>query len=268
MSVLMNIDSVNKSYRKGKMQNHILKNVNMKIEKGKIITLLGESGGGKTTLAKLIIGLEELDTGEIFFKDRNLHKLKKRTFNDCVSIQYIFQDPYAALEEKTNVLKTLEEPVKLCKRNRKDYMKPEDALKMVGIQDKDFIYKKINTLSGGQRQKVCIARALITKPDFIIADECTAMLDEKSSKEIIRIFKRLNEDLNLTFLIITHNSYIIHNLSTEIYVMNKGKIIEFGNKYRILNSPKHQYTKKYIESMKKIEGGYKFGQNHTYRFNI
>lgn len=256
MSDLLRIVNVSKSYTNSSIKKKVLSSINISIKSGCIAALIGDSGSGKTTIARLIIGLEHTDTGDIFLGSKKLDTLKKRDFDDCASIQYIFQDPYAAMEENSSVLEVINEPKIICKRRRRNTFDISDALKLVGLDINEFGKRKINSLSGGQRQKLCIARALITRPKIIIADECTSMLDEKSKKEINSIFRYVNKRFGITFLVITHDIYVINNLCDEIFVINEGKLVEFGEKNEIIQFPKHDYTIAYMNSMKRIEGGF------------
>jgi len=252
MDLLLEAVGINKEFAGN---NTVLKNVSLKVESGSIVALIGDSGGGKTTLCRVFTGLENVSSGKVLFKGKELGCLRRRSFEECASMQYIFQDPYAALEEESTVYSVLREPVSLCRKRRRDYMSPEDALDWVGLPVETFLKRKIKTLSGGQRQKIGIARALITRPDLIVADECTSMLDRQSSAEIGHIFKQLNQKIGLSFIIVTHDIHFLYRVVDYIYVLHEGVIVEAGPKERILNIPCADYTREYMESMREIEGG-------------
>lgn len=204
MGILLETVGINKEFSGRKP---VLKNVNFKLRSGGIVALIGDSGGGKTTFCRVLTGLEKASAGKILFKGKELGPLRGRSFANCASIQYIFQDPYAALGAESTVCSVLREPVSLCRKRRRDYMPAEEALEWAGLPAATFLSRKIKTLSGGQRQRVGIARALIPRPDLIIADECTSMLDGQSAAEIGRIFKQLNQKLGLSFIIVTHDRH-------------------------------------------------------------
>jgi ABC-type glutathione transport system ATPase component len=252
VDILLEAAGINKEFAGN---NAVLKNVSLKIRSGSIVALIGDSGGGKTTLCRVFTGLEKASSGKVLFKGKEMSCLRGRSFEDCASIQYIFQDPYAALEEESTVCGVLLEPVSLCRKRGRDYMSPEEALDWAGLPAAAFLSRKIKTLSGGQRQRVGIARALIPRPDLIIADECTSMLDGQSTTEIGRIFKKLNKKLGLSFIIVTHNMHFLYQVVDYIYVLHEGLIVEAGPKDRILNIPCANYTREYMESMREIEGG-------------
>lgn len=187
--------------------------------------------------------------------------LRKRSFEECAFIQYVFQDSYASMADEVTVISTLSEPAKLCQRNHREYLDPQEALVLVGLSVEEFEDRKIKTLSGGQRQKIAIARALITRPQIIIADESTSMLDESSLKEMSSIFRRANTLFGISFIIVTHNKSTLYDLCTSIYVLDRGRIVEAGPREEVLTSPKAEYTRKYLECMLNIEGRTDFEQN-------
>lgn len=253
MDILLEAAGLNKEFAGN--NGAVLKNVSLKVRSGSIVALIGDSGGGKTTLCRVFTGLEKAGSGKVLFKGKEMSCLRGRSFEDCASIQYVFQDPYAALEEESTVCSVLREPVSLCRKRRRDYLPPEEALEWVGLSAATFLSRKIKTLSGGQRQRVGIARALIPRPDLIIADECTSMLDGQSAAEIGRIFKKLNKNLGLSFIIVTHDMHFLYQVVDYIYVLHEGEIVEAGPQDRILNVPRANYTREYMESMREIEGG-------------
>jgi len=243
----------------------ILSGVNLNLEEGSIIALIGESGGGKTTLCRILMGLDTADSGNVFLLGKEVGRLRMRSFAECASIQYVFQDPYASMADEARVISTLSEPARLCKRNHRDYLEPEEALVLAGLSGEEFLERKIKSLSGGQRQKIAIARALITRPQIIIADESTSMLDESSAQEMSSIFRRVNKLLGVSFLIVTHNKHTLFDLCTFILVLHQGKIVEAGPKEEVLTSPQAEYTRQYLECMLNIEGRTDFEQNNVHR---
>lgn len=240
----------------------ILQGVNLEVPEASLVALIGESGGGKTTLCRILTGLEKPDSGEIYLEGKVLGTLRQRSFEECTSIQYVFQDPYASMEEDSTVKSTLAEPVRLCRRNGRKYLEPGEALRYVGFDEKGLLERKIKTLSGGQRQKIALARALVTYPRIIIADESTSMLDEKSVREIAGIFKNLNRRLGISFVIVTHNVDIMFGLCKILYVFRDGRIVDDGPRERVFSSPRAAYTVQFIECMKKLKGGTFFEQDN------
>lgn len=250
MKEILVVDKVNKFYG----ERLVLKDINIAFNEGDMVAIIGESGGGKTTLAKLIIGLEELNSGEILYEGVKLKSLRKRDFKYCADIQYIFQDPYAALEENKTVREVLTEPIRICKRHKRNTLTPSEALEIVDKNLLSYMDKKIENLSGGQRQKVSIARALIPMPKIIIADECTSMLDEGSSEEVLNAFENIRENQRMTVLSIVHEVDFQKDPWNRIIVMKDGIVVEdLGFKEFQINC-KSDYSKKLIESYRFLRG--------------
>lgn len=248
MKELIQLMNIRKDYA----QKSVLNGVNLTLRKGSVYGLIGETGSGKSTIARIMAGLETPKEGEMLFRGKKIGGLRLRSFDECAAIQYIFQDPYSSLEAENTVQQVLSETVVLCRRHkRENIMDCQEAMSLVGFDDfaawKD---RKVNTLSGGQRQKLCIARAIIPKPQCIIADESTAMLDQFSSREIYGILKRLSIEIEVTLMMITHQWNVVAALCDEIYILRDGKIVESGITSDILENPDSKYAKELIGSMK------------------
>lgn len=250
MKEILVVDKVNKFYG----ERLVLKDINIAFNEGDMVAIIGESGGGKTTLAKLIIGLEELNSGKILYEGVKLKSLKKRDFKYCADIQYIFQDPYAALEENKTVNEVLTEPIRICKRHKRNTLTPSEALEIVDKSLLSYMDKKIENLSGGQRQKVSIARALIPMPKIIIADECTSMLDEGSSEEVLNAFENIRENQRVTVLSIVHEVDFQKDPWNRIIVMKDGIVVEDLSFKEFQINCKSDYSKKLIESYRFLRG--------------
>lgn len=243
--------------------------VNLEIKKGEILAIAGESGCGKSTLAKTILKLIKPKSGEICYKGQNIFdissKLQKAYYQE---VGMIFQNPYASLDPKMTVLEIIKEPLlahsnmrnfstdlKSIKEMTKSELK-EIVLKIakqVGLDESD-LNKYPHEFSGGQRQRIAIARALILKPDFVIADEPVSALDVSIQAQIINLLTDLKREFNLTMLFISHDLSVIKYLSDRVAVMYLGKIVEIGTTDEIFNSPKHPYTKALLNSVPKLNG--------------
>lgn len=234
-----------------KNDNKVLKNVNLDIKKGEIVSLVGESGCGKTTLANCILKLIIPEKGEILFSGQDILKFnKKETFEYRKKIQMIFQNPYSSLNPKMKIYEILEEPLIIHKeKERKE--KILEIINLVGINEGD-LKKYPHEFSGGQRQRIAIARALILKPEFIVADEPVSALDVSICAQIINLLKDLKEKLNLTILFVSHDLNLVRYLSDKIAVMNRGKIVEFGNAEEIFSNPRDDYTKFLLSSIRTV----------------
>jgi len=258
MENLIQIKNLEKTYIQEKTffnakkeDNLVLKNINLDIKKGEIVSLVGESGCGKTTLANCILKLITPEKGEILFDGADILKFdKKQTFEYRKKIQMVFQNPYSSLNPKMKIIDTLLEPLIIHKqKNRTERV--HEIIKMVGINESD-LKKYPHEFSGGQRQRIAIARALILKPDFIVADEPVSALDVSICAQIINLLIDLKNELNLTILFISHDLNLVRYLSDKIAVMDKGRIVEFNTTEEIFENPKDEYTKFLLSSIRTV----------------
>lgn len=241
------------SFLKVKKDAHlVLKDINLEINKGEIVSLVGESGCGKTTLANCILKLIVPNQGEILYENENILDFnKKETFNYRKKIQMIFQNPYSSLNPKMKIKDTLLEPLIIHKEKNKNE-KLLEIIDLVGIS-KDDLQKYPHEFSGGQRQRIAIARALILKPEFIVADEPVSALDVSICASIINLLTDLREKLNLTILFISHDLNLVRYLSDKTAVMNKGEIVEYNLTDEIFLNPKDEYTKYLLSSIRTVK---------------
>jgi len=207
--------------------------------------LVGESGCGKTTIAKLILRLEEPTSGDVFFERRNIFQLSNRELRRLrPSMQLIFQDPYGSLNPRMNVKSIIAEGLKFHKlETRKgEEQGVAELLEMVGLKPKDMS-RYPHEFSGGQRQRISIARALSVNPKFIIADEPVSALDVSIQAQILNLLMELKETLNLTYLFISHDLVVVKHISDRVAVMHRGKIVETATTSELFQNPTHPYTK-------------------------
>ena len=230
----------------------VLKNINLDIKKGEIMSLVGESGCGKSTLANCILKLITPEKGKILFNGENILEFNKnQTFEYRKKIQMIFQNPYSSLNPKMKIKETLMEPLIIHKEKDKEN-KIREIIDLVGIANAD-LKKYPHEFSGGQRQRIAIARALILKPEFIVADEPVSALDVSICAQIINLLIELKEKLNLTILFISHDLNLVRYLSDRISVMDKGRIVECDKTEEIFKNPKDSYTKFLLSSIRTIK---------------
>ncbi len=240
----------------GKKQTiHAINGLSLYVKKGEILSIAGESGCGKSSLAKLIMKLIEPKSGEIKFEDNNILNLKNKNDikNFYKKIQMIFQNPYSSLNPKSTVGSILREPLEInTNYNSKEIDKIiEEKLAQVGL-DKSVLKLYPHEFSGGQRQRIAIARALVSEPELIIADEPVSALDVSIQAQIINLIKSLKDNNNLTFLFISHDLSVIRYLSDRIAIMYLGEIVETGQTEEIFENPKHPYTKALLASVPKM----------------
>ena len=231
---------------------HALKGINLEIKKGEILALVGESGCGKSTLGNCILKLLDVTSGEILFEGENiLNYDKKQTKAFRKQAQMIFQNPYSSLNPKMKIKEILEEPLKIHGiKNKKETV--YETIKLCGLNQND-LKKYPHEFSGGQRQRIAIARALVLKPKFIVADEPISALDVSIAAQIINLLIELKDKLDLTFLFISHDLNIVKYISERTAVLNKGKIVEMGSTDEIFENPKEDYTKLLLGSIPKVD---------------
>lgn len=217
---MIEVKNITKSYGYEKNKVDVLKNISFSIKEGSFVAIIGTSGSGKTTLLKCISGIDMIDSGEIFYENRDITKLdsEQRKLFRRANIGMVFQnfDLLPILNVRENILL----PLKLNHlKTNEDYF--NEIVDVLGIKDKQK--KRISELSGGEQQRVAIARALITKPKLVCADEPTGNLDRNNTLEVMNLFKRINTEINTTIFMITHD-YQIAECADEIIKIDDGRI--------------------------------------------
>ncbi len=231
-------------------------NISFKISEGEVFSLVGESGCGKTTTGRLIVRLEKPDSGRIVFEGQDITFANEKLLRPLRrKMQIIFQDPYASLNPRMTVGDAIAEPLVIHGIMSKKEAK-EEALKMlesVGLTPSVTFYKAFpHQLSGGQRQRVVIARAMILKPKFIVADEPVSMIDVSLRASILKLLMKFKNIYNLTMLFITHDLAVARLISNTIAVMYLGKIVEMAPVDELVENPLHPYTKALLSSVPTI----------------
>ena len=225
--------------------------INITICRGKTLGVVGESGCGKSTLARTIMNLIPPTDGEVIFNGKDItkmsHKELRRARRD---IQMVFQDPYASLNPRMRVKDILCEPIIIHNLTTKEeaMKKAENLLEMVGL-DKSSMGRYPHEFSGGQMQRICIARALMLEPKMIICDECVSALDVSIQAQIINLLIRLQKQLGITMIFISHDLRVVRHISTEVAVMYLGKIVEYASTDELFDNPIHPYTKALISAV-------------------
>jgi oligopeptide/dipeptide ABC transporter ATP-binding protein len=226
-------------------------NISFEVEKGKTMGLVGESGCGKSTTARLLTRLIEPTGGKVYFNETEILGLPLRKFHDFrKEIQVVFQDPFASLNPRKRLSEIIGRSLQihLGMNGKRKTERVADLLDMVGLQP-GHVHRYPHEFSGGQRQRIGIARALASNPSLIIADEPVSSLDVSVQAQILNLFKRLQKELNLTYIFISHDLGVVEHVSDTVAVMYSGKIVEYGPVREIFLNPIHPYTKALIASI-------------------
>ena len=258
MNEILRVEGLNKkvtkkSFFKSKSEKVTASdNVSFSLNDNEILAIAGQSGSGKSTIAKLILRAIEPDSGKIFFEgaevDSNSSNLKKLR----MQCQMVYQDPYDSINPRMKIFDIISEPLEIHKIGTKEVRKKIvlDVLQQVRLEPANDIAKKYpHMLSGGQRQRVVIARALVVKPKMIIADEPVSMLDVSIRAEILELMSEIHNNNKISFIYITHDLATAKYFADRIIILYEGKIVETGNVNDVLTKPKHPYTKALIEAI-------------------
>jgi peptide/nickel transport system ATP-binding protein len=243
--------------RKPRQFVHAVDGVSFVIEKGKTLALVGESGCGKSTVARLLVGLYEPTRGTVHFDGQDTGVLKSsaaelRTLRR--RMQMIFQDPYASLNPRWTVLDIIGEPLRehgLCSEDAALRSKVGELLHSVGLAAPDMA-KFPHQFSGGQRQRISIARALATQPEFLVCDEPTSALDVSVQAQVLNIMKDLQRKQGLTYLFISHNLAVVRHVSDSVGVMYLGRLVELAEKVALFAQARHPYTRMLLDAIPDI----------------
>ena len=263
---LVEVKNIKKTFQEG-MFTEASKNtvmavddVSFAVKEGESFGLVGESGSGKSTIAKMIVNLFKPSSGEIFFDNVCITKIKrnKEMMNFRKQIQMIFQDPYSSLNGRLKVEDIIAEPIKLhnptiTNNDLNNYI--NDLLESVELSQKSST-RYSHEFSGGQRQRISIARALATQPRLLVCDEPTSALDVSIQAQILNLLKDLQEQLNLTILFISHDLAVVRQMCDRIGVLRNGKLCEVSDTEKLFLEPKHEYSKELLRLMPKIESIY------------
>ena len=258
MNEILKIENLSKNFAKKSLfqsETEIVTasdNVSFSLKENEILAIAGQSGSGKSTIARLILRAIEPDSGKIFFEGDQVSDNSSGLKKLRMQCQMVYQDPYDSINPRMKIFDIINEPLEIHSVGTKESRKKMvfDALQQVKLEPtKDIAKKYPHMLSGGQRQRVVIARALVVKPKVIIADEPVSMLDVSIRAEILEIMSEIQKNNKISFIYITHDLATAKHFADRIIILYEGKIVETGNIKSVLREPKHQYTKALIDAV-------------------
>ena len=235
---------------------HAINGVDLQVQKGEALCVVGESGCGKSTVARTVMGLLSPSAGEIHYDGQRIDHLDgKEVLPYRRKMQMIFQNPYASLNPRMTIQQTLEEPIRFHQPDASESQirdKVQDVMESVGI-DPDWGSRFGHEFSGGQRQRIAIARALAVDPEFIVADEPISALDVSIQAQVLNLLMEAQESRNLTYLFITHDLAVVEHFGTRVAVMYLGRVCELADTRTLFSTPRHPYTQALLSAIPKLE---------------
>ena len=258
MKEILKVESLTKKFKKKNFFSSDSKevtaadSVSFSLQEGEILAIAGQSGSGKSTIAKLILRAIEPDSGKIFHNQKEIRNNSDELKKFRMKCQMIYQDPYDSINPRMTISDIIEEPLEIHNLGTKNERKQRviETLQKVKLEPAEEIAKKYpHMLSGGQRQRVVIARAIVVKPEIIIADEPVSMLDVSIRAEILELMKDIQKENNISMIYITHDLATAKHFADNILILNSGKIVEIGSIEKVLSNPENSYTKALIAAV-------------------
>lgn len=249
---LIQTKNLKKYFKTGNGMLHAVDNVNLSIDKGNTLGIVGESGCGKSTLGRTILRLLPATSGEVLYNGQDILKLGGSQMKKMRSeMQIIFQDPYASLNPRMSVSQIIEEPLKV---NKVFKSKKEADARILELMDTVGLARRLansypHELDGGRRQRIGVARALALNPSFIVCDEPVSALDVSIQAQILNLMMDLQDSMGLTYMFITHDLSVVRHISTHIAVMYLGQVVEYAPSHELFENPMHPYTKALLSAI-------------------
>ena len=258
--ILLEAKGLRKDYyiRIGFMRKHVLqavKGVSFALGRGETLGVVGESGSGKTTLAMMLVRLIEATAGSVLLEGEEVLSIPSASFRPLRRrIQIVFQNPYASLNRRWCIRRTLTEPMKLHRLGADGDEREDKAarlLERVGLSI-DALDKYPHQFSGGERQRIAIARCLTVEPEILICDECVSALDVSVQVQVLDLLRDLQDELGMSYLFISHDLAVVRHIANRVMVMHNGEVVESADAERLYEAPEHSYTKQLISAMPRV----------------
>ena len=251
MTPLLSIRDLHCSFDTTRGRIHAVRGVSLEVKAGQTLALVGESGCGKTTLARCILGLQRPDSGHILLNGQEMVGLSRRAMRPFrPDVQCVFQDPFSSLNPRKRISALIREPLDVHKVGTPEERRRRvlDLMERVGLRP-DWAGRFPHEFSGGQRQRIGIARALALNPKLIVCDEPVSALDVSVQAQIVNLLYRLQRDLGLSYLFITHDLTLVENFADRVAMMYQGQIVETGPAQEVWRNPQHEFTRSLIDAI-------------------
>mgnify|MGYP006279095453 FL=1 len=248
---LLQLQNVSKTYGPARAPIIAVADVSLQLHAGRNLALVGESGSGKSTLARLVMALEKPTQGQVFFQGQDVNALGAKALREMRRhFQMVFQDPYASLDPRMRILHTVTEPLNTVPGLSRQELREQAAemLSQVGLRSSD-LDKYPHEFSGGQRQRIALARALITRPQLIVADEPLSALDVSVQAQVLNLMMDLQDRFGITYLLISHDLAVVQHLCDEACVMQQGRMVEHGAPHLLFQDPQHPCTQALVAAV-------------------
>lgn len=259
--VLLQVSGLYKTYgSKGASRQAapVIDGASFSIRQTETVGLVGASGAGKSTIGRIIAGIEQADKGKLIYQGQDLLAMKAKERRAATrSIQMVFQDPYESLSSRMTIEQLVAEPLVIARLHKNDPAKRtelvREALREVALSPERYMHRYAHELSGGERQRVGLARVFITRPQLIVADEPTSMLDTSLRLDLLGLMRELSQRHEIAYLFITHDLALTRGFCDRLLVLNQGQIVETGTPEEVTENPQHPFTLRLIEALRELD---------------
>ncbi|WHX30618.1 ATP-binding cassette domain-containing protein [Brevibacillus agri] len=258
---LLQVSGLYKTYEgksSGKQAAPVINGASFSIQANETVGLVGASGAGKSTIGRIIAGIEQADKGQLIYQGQDLLSMKPKARREATrSIQMIFQDPYESLSARMTIAQLIAEPLVIARLYKNDPARRtelvREALQEVALPPERYMHRYAHELSGGERQRVGLARAFVTRPQLIVADEPTSMLDTSLRLDLLRLMRELSLRHGIAYLFITHDLALTRGFCDRLLVLDQGQIVETGTPEEVTENPQHPFTLRLIGAVRELD---------------